>query len=655
MRIAFLTREYPPDTAWGGIATLYYNLAKALAQRGHEVHVICQAVGKPKDYIEQGVFVHRVGTNPKRYSAVARIDYSFNAWRKLREITKMYDIEIVDASFWGAEGFLYSLFKGPPLIIRADISALDVLKTKTYSGRKEFLSLKILSLLEDFTVKRADRVVANSQAIYAHLATEIHIAPDKVDIVHHAVDTTKFKFVKSDIRHKLGISDTVRLVLCVGRLEMRKGYHILCQAIPCIIEHRPDTKFVLLGRDTETAPNGGSFKRYIVNKAQDGNFGNNLVFIDFISEDELIQLYSSCDVFVSASLQESFGLTVIEAMACGKPIVATPVGIVPELQSYGLKGLSVVPISGKQDLADAVINFLSLKDNDRKQLARQNRQLVEKEFSLARWTDKMLKIYEKASKTRRQSKTQLKVKHFFDHDAGVRDREFQQNPILGYEQMMRQRTISSLIHDDYSVVLDAGCGNGRDFSILLQYAHRLVGIDFSQGMVREAKTKLDNVANKEQISLVVGDVSRLPVSDASFDLVVCSEVLEHVPNWLEALGEFNRVLKPNGELIISTPNKLSMYGLTRYLGRLLLGSKHPYDKWKSYFELRNALKSYGFEVNQAKGACYLPGDIGYYQPFKQVIASCLGIIRFLERTFLSRLLPFKLLGYIIVIKSIKEL
>ena len=85
MKIALLTREYPPDTAWGGIATFYYSLSRALAQRGHEVHVICQAVNGPEEYASDGVLVHRVGTNPKRYSALARVNYSFRAWRKLRE------------------------------------------------------------------------------------------------------------------------------------------------------------------------------------------------------------------------------------------------------------------------------------------------------------------------------------------------------------------------------------------------------------------------------------------------------------------------------------------------------------------------------------------------------------------------------------------
>lgn len=395
MKVAIVSREYPPDTAWGGIAIVYYNLARALAERGHQVHVICQAIGKPKDYIEHGVFVHRVGTNPKRYSVVARINYSFRAWLKLKEVIKSFGIEIVDAAYWGAEGFLYTLSKRVPLVVSAQTSAQSVLQTKTYIGKKELLSLKILSLLEDFTVKKAARVVANSHIMYAHLTRKLHINSDRIDIVYHAVDTTKFKFTKSDIRHKLGIPHEARVVLSVGRLEARKGTRTLCEAMPYIVQSKPDVRFVLIGSDTNTAPDGGSFKRYIVWKAQDGNFADNLIFIDFLPEDELIQLYSTCDVFVSASLQESFGLTVIEAMACGRPVVATPVGIVPELQPYGLKGLSIVPTGESQELAEEIINFLSLEDEDKEIIARKNREFVQIRFSPTVSANKIVTVYNK--------------------------------------------------------------------------------------------------------------------------------------------------------------------------------------------------------------------------------------------------------------------
>jgi glycogen(starch) synthase len=402
VRVALLSREYPPDTVWGGIATMYHTLSHALAERGHEVHVICQATSRPGDFIDNGVFVHRVGTNPKRYSAMARIDYSIHAWLKLREIIKQHDIEIVEATYWGAEAFLYSLKRRTPLVVRSDISASDILRAKTYSGIKELLSLKILSYLEDFSARRADRVVAISKDFYDYATGELHIDPDRVNIVQHAIDTEKYRFVESDIRKRLAIPREVLLALFVGRLEARKGVHILCQAIPPILRSIPTVKFVLVGRDTNTAPDGGSVRSYVNEQARNNGFRDKLVFIDFLPEDELIKLYSACDLVISPSLHESFGLVVVEAMACGKPMVATSTGIVPELGLDGKGGIVVEP-GDSAVLAEATIKMLLLNDKERKLVAEKNRELVETGFSISAWVDKVIGVYEKALSKRPSS------------------------------------------------------------------------------------------------------------------------------------------------------------------------------------------------------------------------------------------------------------
>ena len=178
-----------------------------------------------------GVEVHRVGTKPERHSALARFDYTVRAWLKLREIIRKRNIELVCASHWGAEGFLCSVFEHVPLVVTTHTAARDVLDSKTYSGNAEYLSLKILSAFEEFTIKRASRVIANSKDTFAHVISNSALSPEKIDIVHHSVDTEQFKpgMVNSMLRKELGISDTAPIALTVGRLEQRKGTHILSQ------------------------------------------------------------------------------------------------------------------------------------------------------------------------------------------------------------------------------------------------------------------------------------------------------------------------------------------------------------------------------------------------------------------------------------------
>ncbi len=395
MNVAFLTREYPPDTAWGGIATMYYSLARALAGRGHEVHVICQAVDKRGDSIDEGVRVHRVGTNATRYSARARLNYSLHAWRKLLRVIDQHDVQVVEAAYWGAEGFLYSLRKRTPLVVRVHTSASEIVSTGTYSGLKEWLALKVLSALEDSTARRSDRIVVTTGELYKPLIARLGIDAGKVGVVRHALDSSKFARVESGMREELGIPEEARVVLFVGRLEARKGVHVLCEAVPRIVSQVPSVKFVLVGRDTDTSPTGGSVRAYVTGGAREGGFEDRLVFVDALPETELIGLYSACDLVVSPSLHESFGLVVLEAMACGKPVVATSTGLVPELGFDGTGGVMVAP-GDAGELAEAVAKMLSLDIQARDLAAAENRRLVETRFSMDQWVDEVVAVYQRA-------------------------------------------------------------------------------------------------------------------------------------------------------------------------------------------------------------------------------------------------------------------
>jgi glycosyltransferase involved in cell wall biosynthesis len=395
LNIVLLTREYPPDTHWGGCASVNHALARGLAGYGHRVHVICQAVGKPKEYRDEGVVVHRVGNNPTQYTALARIDYSICAWTKLRQLLRAEDVQIVQADYWSAEGFLYclSLRRKAPLLVMGQSGPTESLETKTYSGWIGAWNLRLLSVLADWTAGRADRVVFDSYPNFRQLQRRLHISPSRVAVVPLGVDTQVYRFVASSIRRDLGISQTCPLVLTVGRLEPRKGQHILCDAIPGIAERFPEARFVLVGRDSSTAPGGGSFREWIESRTQERGFADRLLFLDFIPIADLVALMSACDVFVVPSLEESFGLVTAEAMACGRPVVATAKGIAPELGLDGTNGV-VVPVGDSNALAAGVTEVLSLPPQERQEIAERNRSIIETGFSSARHTQGMLEVYQ---------------------------------------------------------------------------------------------------------------------------------------------------------------------------------------------------------------------------------------------------------------------
>ena len=110
-----------------------------------------------------------------------------------------------------------------------------------------------------------------------------------------------------------------------------------------------------------------------------------------------------------------------------------------------------------------------------------------------------------------------------------------------------------------SKVLDAGCGAGRHLSeAFRRQGVHVTGIDVCFEDVSKARDILRMMAKEGESGngpwgVFVGDITRLPFSDISFDLVVCSEVLEHIPDDGTAIGEIIRVLKPGGLLAVSVP------------------------------------------------------------------------------------------------------
>lgn len=109
-------------------------------------------------------------------------------------------------------------------------------------------------------------------------------------------------------------------------------------------------------------------------------------------------------------------------------------------------------------------------------------------------------------------------------------------------------------------VLDAGCGSGRHLRALAKIPDlKIVGIDRNQKDVEEAQKALKEMpdALSHDHTVMRADITRLPFPDDYFDCVICSEVLEHIPEHEAALTELVRILKPNANLVVSVPRYFS--------------------------------------------------------------------------------------------------
>jgi len=173
-----------------------------------------------------------------------------------------------------------------------------------------------------------------------------------------------------------------------------------------------------------------------------------------------------------------------------------------------------------------------------------------------------------------------------------------ENKSLGYGiGHTRLRRILELAGDVEGVrIIDAGCARGYLGAKLKEGGAYVVGLDISSGVIYEAKTKLD-----EAYACDLEETWPVELKDSSFDLIIIAEVLEHVFNPVLVLNQAHRLLKPGGNVIITTPNFLAWTNRWKFLfGNFAYQEQGIFDfghiRWFTYGYLREVLKQSGFQI-----------------------------------------------------------
>jgi glycosyltransferase involved in cell wall biosynthesis len=234
---------------------------------------------------------------------------------------------------------------------------------------KQFYQLYEKSICK-IVQKNADAIVARSTAAKEFLVANkapyerIKVIPAGVDIEEfYPKDNTTFK-------ETLGY-DTAPLILTVARLHPNKGLPNLIKAMKYVIKKVPSAKLVILGK--------GSLYLPLKKLAHYLGIEHSVRFhTDPIPNNKMITVYSSCDIFVLPSLREPFGRALVEALACGKPAIATKIGGPKDLIIDEKTGFLVQPGDIKQ-LATRMITLLTDHDLAEK-MGSNARRRIEKEY-----------------------------------------------------------------------------------------------------------------------------------------------------------------------------------------------------------------------------------------------------------------------------------
>lgn len=229
------------------------------------------------------------------------------------------------------------------------------------------LAIRLYEYLDSLVLRRAERVVAVSDAI-ADCLCKAGIHRDKVSVIYNGTDLPARQQCPPTLREELAIGDRV-IVGTVGRLETQKGLEYFIQAAKEVLVEFPDALFVVAGE--------GSLRSRLGRMISDLGLASRVLLLG--RRTDMAGVYASLDLFVLASIDEGMPMTLLEALAARRPVVATKVGAVEKLIIPEQTGL-LVESRDVPGLRDAMLRCLRDPSLAR-ELGRKGEEYVRRSFS----------------------------------------------------------------------------------------------------------------------------------------------------------------------------------------------------------------------------------------------------------------------------------
>lgn len=406
MKICIMSREYPPETGWGGIGAYSYQLSHELARLGHEVHVVCVAkeaiTGKDPEMVLDGqVHVHRVvwgeklrlanllnKTQPNTHYLLRS---AFPMWKKFLELHKAHQFDAVEAPDHLAEGFFIAITRIAPLVVRLH-TPFSKLVAEGYHNIKTDFDTYIVSTIERIAMSEADILSSPSVNLAEYVAADTGVPIEQIQIVRNPVNTKKFS--PDGKKANLSLPAGCKIVYFAGRLEGRKGIKYLIQTVPEVVKAVPEARFVVVGADTNTEINNTSVLESLKSSLAQNNVLDKVQFVSHVPLSEMPEYYRMADVCVVPSLYDNAPYTVLEALASGKPVIGSTAGGTPEYIKPNVTGLHV-PKADAEALAEAIIEILK-DDSKRLACGKMAREVAENSYASNVIASEAIKTYEQA-------------------------------------------------------------------------------------------------------------------------------------------------------------------------------------------------------------------------------------------------------------------
>ncbi|MCK5512598.1 MAG: glycosyltransferase family 4 protein, partial [Thermodesulfovibrionia bacterium] len=244
---------------------------------------------------------------------------------------------------------------------------------------------KLVVIVERFIAYFTDTINALTELEKQDLTAYKVAQPAKVVVINSGLELERYRGISIDAgkkRNELRVGQDTMLVGMIGRLEPVKGPEYFIEAIYFITEKFPEVRFLIAG--------DGALRNELEFRCKKLNIFDKLIFTGW--REDVPEILSVLDIVVVPSLNEAVGRILIEAGACGKPVVATRVGGIPEVVQDNQTGI-LVPPRDAYELARAVISLLEDK-NKRQKMGETAKNWVDDKFSASRMVKGFSDLYD---------------------------------------------------------------------------------------------------------------------------------------------------------------------------------------------------------------------------------------------------------------------
>lgn len=544
-KIAFISDHASPLATLGGVdgggQNVYVaEVARCLAQKGYQVDIYTRR--ESSDIPEVVGFAPRVrvihitaGPStvlPKEALFAHMNEFTDHVLRFIQDQKITYDL--VHAHFWLSGMVAMAIKKKLHIPFVVTFHALGKVRRQHQGADDKFPPQR--EQIEQQIIADADKIIAECPNDLKDLIQLYHSPSEKLEIIPCGYNPADFYPIeKKAAKRKLALSPELDYILQLGRIVPRKGIDNVLSAFASLQHRLPRLRLLIVGGDLDNLSNDCELAR-LQQLAASLEVSDKVQFVGQKSREELKYYYSAADVFVTTPWYEPFGITPLEAMACGTPVVGSDVGGISYTIQHGQSGL-LVPPQNPQKLAEALATLYAAPLR-RKKMGQYALDHVRKRFTWHSVSQQISEVYEQLLSLGREKKRLQQLQKSFQDasQAFIRSADTLPQQIIKVAHAMC-KTLSS----GHKILI---CGNGGSAAESLHFVAELVGrFEIPH---RQAYAVISLNADNAVLTAWANDFGyeyvfqrQVQALGRTNDMLICLSTSGNSPNILEALQQAN--------------------------------------------------------------------------------------------------------------------